>query len=47
MITGLEIKGFKGFEHISIPQLTRITLVGGKNNVGKTSLLEAVFLFFD
>ena len=47
MITGLEIKGFKGLEHLSIPQLTRITLVGGKNNTGKTSLLEAVFLFFD
>jgi hypothetical protein len=27
--------------------LTRITLVGGKNNAGKTSLLEAVFLFFE
>lgn len=47
MITGLEIKGFKGFKHLSIPKLTRITLVGGKNNAGKTSLLEAVFLFFD
>ncbi len=47
MITKLEIKGFKGFKHFSIPKLTRITLVGGKNNSGKTSLLEAVFLFFD
>ena len=47
MITGLKIKGFKGFKHLSIPKLTRITLLGGKNNVGKTSLLEAVFLFFD
>jgi len=47
MITGFEIKGFKGLAHLFIPQLTRITLVGGKNNVGKTSLLEAVFLFFD
>jgi len=47
MITGLEIKGFKGLAHLFIPRLTSITLVGGKNNVGKTSLLEAVFLFFD
>lgn len=47
MITGLSIKGFKGFKNLNIPKLTRITLVGGKNNTGKTSLLEAVFLFFD
>lgn len=47
MITALDIKGFKGLGHLSIPRLTRIDLVGGKNNVGKTSLLEAVFLFFD
>lgn len=47
MIRGLDIKGFKGFNHLEIPQLTRTTLIGGKNNVGKTSLLEAIFLFFD
>jgi AAA15 family ATPase/GTPase len=47
MITGIEIKGFKGLEHLFIPRLSRINLVGGKNNAGKTSLLEAVFLFFD
>lgn len=47
MITNLDIKGFKGFEHLVVPKLTRTTLVGGKNNSGKTSLLEAVFLFFD
>ncbi len=47
MITGLEIKGFKGFKQMEIPRLTRTTLLGGKNNVGKTSLLKAIFLFFD
>ena len=47
MITGFEIKGFKKFEHLSIPQFSRTTLVGGRNNVGKTSLLDAIFLFFD
>ena len=47
MITQIDIKGFKGFNHLHIPQLTRTTLVGGKNNTGKTSLLEAIFLFFD
>lgn len=47
MITRLDIKRFKGFSHLSVPKLTRLTLVGGKNNTGKTSLLEALFLFFD
>jgi len=47
MITGLTIRGFKGFENLHIPRLTRTTLVGGKNNAGKSSLLEAIFLFFD
>jgi|GEM_PF-5977240 len=45
MISGLDITGFKGFEHFKIPQLTRITLIDGKNNAGKTSLLEVIFLF--
>jgi AAA15 family ATPase/GTPase len=47
MITGLDIKGFKKFVHLSIHQLSRVNLVGGRNNIGKTSLLEAIFLFFD
>ncbi len=47
MISELLIKGFKGFEDLQVPQLTRTTLVGGKNNAGKSSLLEAIFLFFD
>jgi AAA15 family ATPase/GTPase len=47
MITKLDIKGFKCFENLSVSKLTRINLVSGKNNSGKTSLLEAVFLFYD
>ena len=47
MITKLKIKGFKGFEDIEIPVLSRINLLGGQNNVGKTSILEALFMFHD
>lgn len=47
MITKLNITGFKGFEKLDLPKLSRVTLVGGKNNVGKTAFLEALFLFFD
>ena len=47
MITELKIDGFKGFEQLEIPKLSRITLLGGRNNVGKTSILEALFMFHD
>lgn len=47
MISNLTIDGFKGFEHLELPRLTRVTLLGGRNNVGKTSVLEAMFMFFD
>jgi hypothetical protein len=47
MITDVLIKNFKCFENLSIPQLQRVTLIGGRNNVGKTALLEALFLFLD
>ncbi|MDD2366899.1 MAG: AAA family ATPase [Desulfuromonadaceae bacterium] len=47
MISKFSIKGFKGFDQLDIPSLSRITLVGGRNNVGKTSVLEALFMFHD
>ena len=47
MITEVLIKNFKCFKQLTLPDLGRITLIGGKNNVGKTALLEALFLFFD
>lgn len=47
MITKLKISGFKGFGQLEISKLSRITLLGGRNNVGKTSILEALFMFHD
>jgi len=47
MITEAVIKNFKCFKQLTLPDLGRITIVGGKNNVGKTALLESLFLFFD
>ena len=41
MITSLEIKNFRCFEKFSIEKLTPITIIGGKNNSGKSALLEA------
>ena len=47
MITEAVIKNFKCFKQLTLPDLGRITIVGGKNNVGKTALLESLFLFLD
>ena len=47
MVTEVLIRNFKCFENLVIPDLGRVTLIGGRNNVGKTALLEAIFLFLD
>ena len=38
------IKNFRCFKDFSMDSFERINLIGGKNNVGKTTLLEALFL---
>ena len=40
----LSIQGFRGIADLHIPQLGRATLLTGKNNTGKTSILEALLL---
>lgn len=47
MIEQIQISNFKGFERLEMPDVTPITLLGGRNNVGKSTVLEAVFTFFD
>ena len=47
MITRLEIANYKLFSNLVVDQLSRVTLVGGRNNQGKTSLLEAINFLFD
>ena len=44
MLKRLQIRNFRGFNALKIDQLSGINLIAGKNNSGKTSLLEAVFL---
>ena len=41
MITSLKIQGFRAFEALAIDDLDRINLFVGKNNSGKTTILEA------
>ncbi len=44
ILNSLEINSFRAFEHLQIERLGRVNLIVGKNNVGKTSLLEAIQL---
>ena len=44
MLKRLQIRNFRGFNALKIDQLSGINLIAGKNNSGKTSLLEAIFL---
>ena len=47
MISRLEIENFRGFRHLTMDGLKRITLISGRNNIGKSTILEALFLFMD
>ncbi len=43
-LDSLEIQNFRCFEHLVIEKLGRVNLIVGKNGVGKTSLLEGLWL---
>ena len=45
MIPSFEIENFRLFKHLVIDKLARVNLITGKNNVGKTSLLEALKIY--
>jgi ABC-type cobalamin/Fe3+-siderophores transport system ATPase subunit len=45
ILPSLEIENFRAFRHLRVPHLARVNLIVGKNNVGKTSLLEALWLY--
>src|SRR5438128_432444 len=45
ILNSLEIRNFRAFHDLKIEHLGRVNLLVGKNNVGKTSLLEAIQLY--
>ena len=45
ILNSLEIRNFRAFRDLKIEHLGRVNLLVGKNNVGKTSLLEAIRLY--
>ena len=44
MIKNIEIKNFRCFDNLKVFGFERVNLISGKNNAGKTALLEAIFL---
>ncbi|MEM8638143.1 MAG: AAA family ATPase [Cyanobacteria bacterium P01_G01_bin.54] len=45
MLNSLHISGFRTFKDLKVNRLGKVNLIVGRNNVGKTSLLEAVHLY--
>lgn len=41
----LYIEGFRGIDLLTIPRLGRVTLLAGKNGIGKSTVLEAVQVY--
>lgn len=44
-LRSFEVVGFRAIGHLWLPELGRVNLFVGKNNAGKTSLLEAIRLY--
>ena len=44
MYRTFSVKNFRGFDDLTVEGLGRINLIAGKNNVGKTALLEALWV---
>ncbi|MBF0378144.1 MAG: AAA family ATPase [Desulfamplus sp.] len=44
MIKNLKISNFRCFDNFDIHEFERVNLIGGRNNSGKTALLEALYL---
>lgn len=42
MYKSVRIQNFRGFENLTVDGLTRVNLIVGENNVGKTAFLEAL-----
>ncbi len=45
MIKDIEIVDYKGFKNLKLENLSQINIISGENNIGKTALLEALFIY--
>ncbi len=44
MYKAIRIKNFRGFAYLEIKPLARVNLIAGPNNIGKTAVLEALWM---
>lgn len=47
MINSIGFTNFRGLKQLELSELSQITLLTGRNNAGKSSILEGIFLFMD
>ena len=45
LLPDLYIENFRGIKKLSIPRLGRVTLLAGRNGVGKTTVLDAIRVY--
>ena len=45
MYKSFHVKNFRCFKDLQINDLGRVNLIAGKNNTGKTALMEAISIF--
>jgi len=46
MLISLDFKGFRQFKALHLEPLSRVNLIAGRNNTGKTAILEGLMLLF-
>ncbi|MGI6395570.1 MAG: AAA family ATPase [bacterium] len=47
MVDRIKIENFKCLKNFELDSVKRVNLIGGRNNSGKSTILEALFFFFD
>jgi AAA15 family ATPase/GTPase len=45
MLNSLEIKNYRNLKSLTIPSLGKVNLITGKNNTGKSTILEAIAIY--
>ena len=45
MYSSFRVQNFRGFKDLRLDDLARVNLIAGKNNTGKSALLEAIFTY--
>lgn len=45
MYKSFRVQNFRGFKDLQLDDLARVNLIAGKNNTGKSALLEAIFTY--